>query len=217
MKRAFDLRGAISINVITMIGIGPLVTIPLVIAALGGPLALAGWIAGAIVALCDGMVWAELSSQFPGSGGTYVYLRNTFGAERLGRALAFLFNSQFLLAAPCLLASGYIGFANYAAYLYPVLGTSATAHDAVAVGIGLVTIFLLYRRTSQVAALGALLAVAATLTIALVALAGLTHANFSQAFHLAAPLRVNAGFLAGFGTALYITLYDYAGYADAAL
>ena len=127
MKRAIDLRGAVSINVITMIGIGPLVTIPLVIAALGGPLALVGWIAGAIVALCDGLVWAELSSRYPGSGGTYVYLRNAFGAERLGRALAFLFNWQFLLYAPCLLASGYIGFVNYAAYFYPpLMGTAPT-------------------------------------------------------------------------------------------
>ncbi|HMF29766.1 MAG TPA: amino acid permease, partial [Candidatus Cybelea sp.] len=217
LNRAIDLRGAISINVITMIGIGPLVTIPLVIAALAGPLALVGWIAGAVVALCDGMVWAELSSQYPGSGGTYVYLRNAFGPERLGKALAFLFNWQFLLAAPCLLASGYIGFTNYAAYFFPALSTNIFAHDAVAVSIGIVTILLLYRRTSHVAALGALLAIAATLTIALVALAGLTHANFSQAFHLSAPLRLDAGFLAGFGVALYITLYDYAGYADAAL
>ena len=217
LTRAIDLRGAISINVITMIGIGPLVTIPLVIAALAGPLALAGWIAGALIALCDGMVWAELSSRYPGSGGTYVYLRNAFGPERLGKALAFLFNWQFLLAAPCLLASGYIGFTNYAAYLFPALGKNIGAHDAVAVTIGIVTILLLYRRTSQVVTLGAVLAVVATLTIALVSVAGLSHGNFGQAFHLAAPLRLNAGFLAGFGTALYITLYDYAGYADAAL
>ncbi|HLY02634.1 MAG TPA: amino acid permease [Candidatus Cybelea sp.] len=216
MKRAIDLRGAVSINVITMIGIGPLVTIPLVIAALGGPLALVGWIAGAIVALCDGMVWAELSSQFPGSGGTYVYLRNVFGAESLGRALAFLFNWQFLLYAPCLLASGYIGFANYAAYLYPPLANGAP-HDLVAVAIGGVTMLLLYRRTSQVSALSALLAVAATATVALVALAGLSHADFTRAFHLSQPIRFGAGLLAGFGTALYITLYDYVGYADVAL
>ena len=183
MKRAIDLRGAVSINVITMIGIGPLVTIPLVIAALGGSLALIGWIAGAIVALCDGMVWAELSSQFPGSGGTYVYLRNIFGAESLGRALAFLFNWQFLLYAPCLLASGYIGFANYAAYLYPPLANGA-AHDLVAIAIGCVTILLLYRRTSQVSALSAMLAVAATATVALVAVAGLSHADFTRTFHL---------------------------------
>ncbi|HEY2554699.1 MAG TPA: amino acid permease, partial [Candidatus Cybelea sp.] len=216
MKRAIDLRGAVSINVITMIGIGPLVTIPLVIAALGGPLALVGWIAGAIVALCDGLVWAELSSRYPGSGGTYVYLRNAFGAERLGRALAFLFNWQFLLYAPCLLASGYIGFVNYAAYFYPPLMGSA-AHDVAAIGIGCVTILLLYRRTSAVSALGAVLAVAATVTVALVALAGLTHADLARAFHLAAPIRFGGGLLAGFGTALYITLYDYVGYADVAL
>ncbi|MGB6522198.1 MAG: amino acid permease [Candidatus Cybelea sp.] len=216
MKRAIDLRGAVSINVITMIGIGPLVTIPLVIAALGGPLALVGWIAGAIVALCDGLVWAELSSRYPGSGGTYVYLRNAFGAERLGRALAFLFNWQFLLYAPCLLASGYIGFANYAAYFYPpLMGT--VPHDVAAIGIGCVTMLLLYRRTSSVSALGAVLAVAATVTVALVALAGLTHADFARAFHLAAPIRFGGGLLAGFGTALYITLYDYVGYADVAL
>jgi amino acid transporter len=216
MKRAIDLRGAISINVITMIGIGPLVTIPLVIAALGGPLALIGWVAGAIVALCDGMVWAELSSQFPGSGGTYVYLRDVFGAEGLGRALAFLFNWQFLLYAPCLLASGYIGFANYAAYLYPPLANGAL-HDLTAVAIGGITMLLLYRRTSQVSALSALLAVAATVTVALVALAGLSHADFTRAFHLSQPIRLGAGLLAGFGTALYITLYDYVGYADVAL
>jgi amino acid transporter len=217
LKRAIDLRGAIAINVITMIGIGPLVTIPLVVAALGGPLALVGWIAGAIVALCDGLVWAELSSRFPGSGGTYVYLRNVFGAQGLGRALAFLFNWQFLLYAPCLLASGYIGFANYAAYLYPPLGNNALAHDAAAIGIGVVTILLLYRRTSQVASFGTALALAATLTVAAVAMAGLSHANFAQAFHLAQPMRFNLAFIAGFGTALFITLYDYAGYADAAL
>ncbi len=216
LKRAIDLRGAISINVITMIGIGPLVTIPLVIAALGGPLALVGWIAGAVVALCDGLVWAELSSRFPGSGGTYVYLRNAFGPHGPGRALAFLFNWQFLLYAPCLLASGYIGFANYAAYLYPpVAGT--LAHDAVAVGIGVLTIALLYRRTSQVSAFGTALAVAATCTVAVVALAGLSHADFAQAFHSNAPLRLGTGFLAGFGSALFVTLYDYVGYADAAL
>lgn len=217
MIRAIDLRGAIAINVITMIGIGPLVTIPLVIAALGGPFALIGWIAGALVALCDGLVWAELSSRYPGSGGTYVYLRNAFGPQRLGKALAFLFNWQFLLAAPCLLASGYIGFTNYAAYYYPPLATNTVAHDAVAVGIGIVTLILLYRRTSAVAALSALLALAAVLTIVLVALAGLTHPNFAHTLPLGRPERLGAGFLAGFGTALYITLYDYAGYADAAL
>ncbi|MBV8117774.1 MAG: amino acid permease, partial [Candidatus Eremiobacteraeota bacterium] len=207
----------LAVNVITMIGIGPLVTIPLVIAALGGPIALVGWIAGAVVALCDGLVWAELASRYPGSGGTYVYLRAAFGETSFGRALAFLFNWQFLLYAPCLLASGYIGFANYAAYLYPPLGSNAALHDAVAAGIGVATIAALYRRTSRVAAFGSILAATAILTLVLVIAAALTHAHFATAFYLDAPVKFNAGLLAGFGSALYITLYDYVGYADVAL
>jgi amino acid transporter len=217
LKRAIDMRGAISVNVITMIGIGPLVTIPLVVAALGGPLALLGWIAGAMVALCDGLVWAELSSRYPGSGGTYLYLRNVFGPQRLGKALAFLFNWQFLLYAPCLLASGYIGFVNYAAFFYPLLGTNAFAHDGAAIGIGLLTLLLLYRRTTQVAALGNVLAVAATSAIVLVALAGFSHPHLAQAFHGGRGVTLSSGFVWGFGSALYIALYDYAGYSDSAL
>src|SRR5665213_4048355 len=114
MQRAIGLRGAVAVNVITMVGIGPLVTIPLVLSAMNGPLALIGWVAGALVALCDGLVWAELGSKYPGSGGTYVFLREIFGPQKWGRLIAFLFNWQFLLYAPCLLASGYIGFTQYA-------------------------------------------------------------------------------------------------------
>src|SRR5579864_4481801 len=108
MIRGIGLRSGIAINAITMIGIGPLITIPLVLAFLAGPLALIGWIAGAIVALCDGLVWAELSSQYPGSGGTYVYLREIFGRERWGRLLAFLFNWQFFLSSSLVISTGYI-------------------------------------------------------------------------------------------------------------
>ncbi|HUZ49856.1 MAG TPA: amino acid permease [Candidatus Dormibacteraeota bacterium] len=217
MQRAIDLRGAVALNVITMIGIGPLVTIPLVISALGGPLALLGWIGGAVVALCDGLVWAELASRVPGSGGTYAYLREAYGPQRLGRALAFLFNWQFLLAAPCLLASGYIGFANYAAYLVPAIGASWWLHDAVALAVGLATIALLYRKTRRVAITGIVLAVAAISTLAFIIVAALPHAHLATVFHLDAPLHIGTGLLAGFGTALYITLYDYSGYSDVAL
>ncbi|HEY1428714.1 MAG TPA: amino acid permease, partial [Candidatus Tumulicola sp.] len=222
MQRAIGLRGAVAINVITMIGIGPLVTIPLVLAALGGSLALVAWIAGAIVALCDGLVWAELSSRYPGSGGTYVYLRSVFGENSLGRALAFLFNWQFLLYAPCLLASGYIGFANYVAYLYPAAATNVWIHDAIAVAVGGVTIMALYRRTSRVAALGTVLAGFAVLTLVLVIAAAFAHGSTTAASAGAAhatgsSAHFSFALLAGFGGALIVTLYDYVGYADAAL
>ncbi len=216
LERAIDTRSAVAINVITMIGIGPLITIPLVLATLGGSLALLGWIGGAVVALCDGLVWAELASRFPNSGGTYVYLRESFGRERLGRVLAFLFNWQFLLYAPCLLASGYIGFADYATYLVPGLSSWWGMH-ACALGVGLVTIALLLRRTSRVAATSLLLGFVAVLTISLVAVAALTHANWHMALQLPGPVRFDTGLLAGFSSALFVTLYDYVGYADVAL
>jgi amino acid transporter len=217
MQRAIGLRGAIAVNVITMIGIGPLITIPLVLAALGGPLALSAWIAGAVLALCDGLVWAELSSRLPGSGGTYVYLRAAFGEHGLGRVLAFLFNWQCLLFYPCILASGYIGMVNYAGYIAPVFAQSTPARDALAVGIGVLTIALLYRKTSEVAALGKVLGLAAGATLLIVTFAAFSHAGVSQPFHVDQPVRFGTAFLAGFATALYIAMYDYAGYSTVAL
>ncbi len=216
MIRGIGLRSAIAINVITMVGIGPLITIPLVLAQLAGPLALIGWMAGAIVALCDGLVWAELSSRYPGSGGTYVYLREVFGRDRWGRLLAFLFNWQFLLYAPCLLATGYIGFASYFGYLDPA-ATSRPFQIATAAVVGVLTVVFLYRRITAVAKIGSVLAVVAILTLVAVTAAAFTHADLHRAFTLPPHATFGIGFLAGLGGALYITLYDYVGYSDAAL
>src|SRR5579871_1644794 len=121
MIRGMGLRGALAVNVITMIGIGPLITIPLVLAQLHGGVALWAWVVGALIALCDGLVWAELGSRFPASGGTYAFLREAFGAQRWGSLFAFLFAWQIVFSAPLVLASGYIGFARYAAFLWPPL------------------------------------------------------------------------------------------------
>ncbi len=218
MIRGIGLRSAVAINVITMVGIGPLITIPLVLAQLAGPLALIGWIAGAIVALCDGLVWAELSSRYPGSGGTYVYLREIFGRDRWGRLFAFLFNWQFLLFAPCILATGYLGFAIYLGYLVPGIGASHAGQVATAIAVGVLTVVLLYRRITAIAMTGSVFAVIAVLTLlAVMAAAFLPHSHIQQAFVLPPHVKLGVGFLAGLGGALYITLYDYLGYGDAAL
>ena len=216
LVRGIGLRGAIAVNMITMIGIGPLITIPIVVGSLHGSLALFAWVAGAFIAACDGLVWAELASRYPGSGGTYVYLREAFGRDRWGRFLAFLFNWQFLFSAPLLLASGYIGFSQYAAYLAPGLGQSLAAQHLLAAALGCFVIFLLYRRVHAVARLGAALAVVAALTLVVVIAAGLPHLHASL-FHIPAGSTFGAGFVAALGAALVITLYDYAGYNDAAL
>src|ERR1700759_3472692 len=71
LTRALGMREAIAVNMTQMCGIGPFVTIPLMVATLGGPQAIFGWIAGALLAAADGLVWAELGAAMPGSGGTY--------------------------------------------------------------------------------------------------------------------------------------------------
>lgn len=217
MIRGIGLRGAVALNVITMIGIGPLITIPLVLAQLAGPLALVGWIAGALVALCDGLVWAELGSRYPGAGGTYAYLRDVFGAHGWGRLFAFLFNWQFFLSSGLTIATGYIGFAQYAGYLYEPAARDANVMHAIAAAIGLASIALVYRKITAVAKVGMYLGVAAVLTLLFVGAAGFAHGDVHRAFVLPAPLPAPAGFFAGLGSALFVTLYDYAGYSQAAL
>src|SRR5450755_1065047 len=119
--RGVGLAGATTLNMIDMIGVGPFITIPLIVSAAGGPQAMLGWIAGAIFALCDGLVWAELGAAMPGSGGSYHYLRKIYGAERLGKLVSFLFIWQLSFSAPLSIASGSIGLAGYASYYWPSL------------------------------------------------------------------------------------------------
>ena len=121
LERRFGLLQATALNMSNMIGIGPFITIPLLMTALGGPQALLGWLVALVIVVADGMVWAELGAMLPGSGGTYRYLREGFGSERFGRLMAFLFIWQFILSGPLEIASGYIGFANYARYILPDL------------------------------------------------------------------------------------------------
>ena len=85
LDRGMGLWGAISTNLLNMVGVGPFITIPLALAAMGGPQAMLGWILGACLALCDGMVWAELGSLMPDSGGPYHYLLEAYGRNGAGR------------------------------------------------------------------------------------------------------------------------------------
>ena len=119
--RGVGLLGATSLNMIDMIGVGPFITIPLMVGAMGGPQAMLGWVLGALFAACDGLVWAELGAALPGAGGSYRYLSEIYGPHTLGRMVSFLFVWQLSFSAPLSIASGALGLAGYAAYLWPGL------------------------------------------------------------------------------------------------
>src|SRR6188768_2158176 len=127
--RGVGLTGATTLNMIDMIGVGPFITMPLIIAAMGGPQAMLGWILGALLVMCDGLVWAELGASMPKSGGPYNYLQEIYGKEKLGRVMSFLFIWQLQFSAPLSMASGCLGFALYAAYIFPGLGTTLFQQD----------------------------------------------------------------------------------------
>ncbi len=130
LPRRFSLLQATALNMTNMMGVGPFITIPLLMTGMGGPQALLGWHVALLIVIPDGLVWSELGSAMPGSGGSYVYLREGYGRERWGRLAAFLFIWQFVLSGPLEIASGYIGFANYARYVWPSISREAPACPA---------------------------------------------------------------------------------------
>src|SRR3989454_4215813 len=149
LLRRFGLVQATALNMSNMIGVGPFITIPLLMSALGGPQAMLGWVVAVLIAIADGMVWSELGAAMPGSGGSYIYLREAFGRETFGRLMAFLFIWQFIFRGPLEIASGLIGFIQYSGYFLPNLTT--LERNLLATGMGLATIWLLYPQTDAIA------------------------------------------------------------------
>src|SRR5277367_4714126 len=102
-----------------MVGVGPFVTLPLIVIAMGGPQAMLGWVLGAVLSFCDGLIWSELGTAYPEAGGSYVYLKHLYGGSGLGRAISFLYAWQLLFSAPLSIASGCIGFSQYVSFFLP--------------------------------------------------------------------------------------------------
>ena len=208
--RGIGLVEAIALNVNNMIGIGPFITIPLLVASMHGPQAMLGWVVGGVLAACDGLVWAELSASLPGSGGTYLYLREAYG-RRWGRLMSFLFIWQVSFHAPLSFASGAIGFSQYLNYLLP--GLTPLNMKAVAVGVALLVTALLYRRISTVGKMAVLLLAGVLITLLATIVAGIR--NFSAARALDFPpgaFELSQAFWFGLGGASLVAVYDYLGY-----
>lgn len=234
LVRGIGLGGATALNMIDMIGVGPFITMPLIIAAMGGPQAMLGWVLGAVLSMCDGLVWAELGAAMPQSGGSYGYLNEIYGRNKFGRMMSFLFIWQLSFSAPLSIASGCIGLSQYAAYFRPSLENpwfSRTLHlplplvgalearimvmpaTFIAIGVCAVAVMLLYRRITGITWISKMLWVGVVGTIGWIIFAGLTHFNASRAFSFPAnAFRLDHNFFMGLGAAMAISAYDYWGY-----
>src|SRR6201997_3469765 len=220
--RGIGVGSATALNMIDMIGVGPFITLPLIVAAMGGPQAMLGWVLGAALALCDGLVWAELAAAFPEAGGSYAFLREIYGAGRFGRLVSFLYVWQFTLTAPLVMASGAIGLAQYASYLYPALSMRLAASgplqhiqrsSLMAVAVVALVVVLLYRRLRAVERMAWVLWAGVIFTLGITIVAGFAHFDARQAFSFpAGAFQLNPRFLIGLGAAMLIATYDYWGY-----
>lgn len=215
LRRRIGSFQATTMNMSQMVGIGPFITIPAMIVAFGGPQAVLGWIAGAVLALADGMIWAELGASMPGSGGTYVYLREAF-KRRTGRLMPFLFVWSAVLFIPLIMATGVIGFVQYLGYLLPDMD-SMTGTSVGLVLIALITA-VLWRRIESLGRLTVVLWVVMVATVLTVIVACFTHFNAAQVvdFPAGAFDIGSGGFWVAFVAGLTIGIYDYMGYNTAA-
>src|SRR5581483_7229706 len=157
-----------------------------------------------------------------------------YGPKSLGRLLSFLFIWQLSFSAPLSIASGGIGLAQYAGYIWkPLTATLAsrsfvasipglgplelrvliTAGTWVAVGTVALATVLLYRRITVIGTLSKFLWVGVVGTVAWVIFAGLTHFDASKAFRFPpGAFTLSHNFFTGLGAAMLIAAYDYWGY-----
>jgi len=211
LRRELGLLQATSLAVTDMVGIGPYITIPLLLATMGGPQAMLGWLVGAVLAFSDGLVWAELGAALPQAGGSYHYLRAAYGPQQAGRWLSFLMVWQVVFSAPLSVASGSIGFANYLHYFFPRLPSSMVG--LVAPVFPLLLVALLYRRIGAVGNLSVLLAAGVLAGCLWIVVSGVGHLSASRLFDFPPQaLRWSWVFWAGLGHSTLYALYDFFGY-----
>ena len=211
LVRGLGLKEATAANVVEMVGIGPFITIPFLISAMNGPQALLGWLVGAVLAVCDGLVWAELGAAMPGAGGSYLYLREAYNPKHMGQLMGFLFVWMILFTAPLSAATGGVGFAQYLHYFFPSMSQAATIGVAIIVVIFVTA--MVYRDIKTVGHLSFWLMIIVLSSILWVIVSGVFKLKVSlltdfppNAFHLSWP------FLLGLGQASLIAIYGYGGY-----
>jgi amino acid transporter len=220
LQRRIGLRSAVALNMLEMIGVGPFITLPLVIAAAGYRLSAWAWVLGAAIAVADGLVWAELGAAFPRAGGSYAFLREIYGPKGAGNWLSFLYVWQVSFTAPLAIASGCIGLSGFLAWFWPGLdGAPIAALPALryaslaAAGACLLVTALLYRNLSSITRLAWLLFAGVLAAIAGVIVSGFAHASATGGWRMpSAPALSWSVASLGLAQATLLTTYCYWGY-----
>lgn len=209
LERSLSLTEATAINMIDMVGVGPFVTLSLIVGMMQGPICILAWLLGALLAYTDGMVWAELGAKWPEAGGSYVFLGKLYGDKKWGRIFPFLFVWQTTIQAPLVMASAAIGFAEYLTYLVPL---SDIAHKVVSGSLIIFVVSLLYRNIKSVGKLSVILGIITSGTIVWLILSSFGHFSAARAFDYSNGFKFSAIFFVALGQSSLKAVYSYLGY-----
>lgn len=210
LQRRLSLTQATAINMIDMVGIGPFITLPMVIGMMNGPYFLYAWIAGALLSFVDAMVWSELGAALPKAGGSYNFLKAAYGPQGAGKMMSFLFVWQTMIQAPLVIASAAIGFATYFSYLVPL---SALGAKAVSGGVVVLIVILLYRRIDAIGRISVLMWGGVVATLLWIIAGGLASGRFFEPLtNINEGLQLNFAFVSALGFASVKSVYSYLGY-----
>ena len=220
LKRELNLLHATALNVANMLGAGPFISIPVLLATMGGPQSMIGWPIAMLIVMCDGLIWAELGAALPGSGGTYHYMREIFKGSAWGRFLPFLFIWQFLISGTLELGTGYIAASQFALSLWPqsketLAGWGLSEIVGIGIPASLLVVAIFLVSCQRIGSLGRLM-----LFLVAGVLAAVGTVIILGAFHFDASLiHLPDGAFApdrklwiGMGAATSIAVYDYLGY-----
>lgn len=210
LERRLGLFQSTVINMIDMVGIGPFVVLSIVIQLMGGPWFLYAWIAGAVLSIIDAMIWSELGAAFPLAGGSFNFLRASYGEKSWGKLFSFLYVWQTMLQAPLVVASGAIGFAHYFGYLVPLNDLTSRL---VSGSIVIILTLLLYRKIETIGKISILLWSGVIFTMLWIIFGGISNGHFFEPLqHINDGFTLNAAFAAALGAASVKTVYSYLGY-----
>ena len=213
LRRRLGLLNAVSINMSNMVGTGPFITVPAILATLGGPQSLIAWGVGALLAIADGLVFAELGSAIPASGGSYIFLRECLGRDRWGHMMAWIFVWQFLFSGTLEIATSSIGMAEYTGFLWPKLVTYRWGVKLLAAAITAAAMLALYKKIQDIARLMLVLWIGMLLTAAWVIVTGMTHLNPKLLFDFPpGAWQIGLPFMLGLGNGTMLVMFNFLGY-----
>src|SRR5437868_4351357 len=202
-----------AVNMLEVLGIGPFITIGVILSAMGGPQAVLGWLLGALFSVCDGMVYAELGAAMPGAVGACIYFREAFNPRTWGRLISFLFLWETIFTAPLSISAACVGFAEYSHFFFPELNHTGVA--ALAAAVSVLVALLLYRPIKTVGRLSVIMLAVVLTAMFWVIGAGLIHMNTRMAFDFTpGAFHLSKVFFYGLASATLIAMYNYGGYSN---